>query len=390
MAFPKQLLCGAVSLAMALSVASGADPADQASPSSAKTLRQAAGDRLLIGAAVMSHHLDDPRRAALIAGQFNSLTPENEMKPDALQREKGTFTFEPADKIVAFAQRHGMQVVGHTLVWHQQSPAWMFEDENKKPLPREVALANLRDHIFTVMQHYKGKVKGWDVVNEAVADAEPYLRDTAARRAIGDDYVIKAFQFAREADPDAELYYNDYNLERAYKRDKGLRLIRELHAAGVRVDGVGIQGHLLLDAGDSKEMEDGIKAYADLGVKVMITELDVDPLPRRQGGGGADLDATEREGLDPYRDRLPDAVQGELAGRYHALFKTFLTYPQVTRVTLWGVDDGSSWLNHWPVRGRTNHPLLFDRDLRPKPAFDAILRALESGSPGAAARPSPK
>jgi len=249
-------------------------------------------------------------------------------------------------------------------------------DENKHPLSRDAALENLRNHIHGVMKHYKGKVKGWDVVNEAIGDSEPFLRDTPARKAIGDDFVIKAFQFAHEAEPDAELYYNDYNLERAYKREKGLRLIKELKAAGVRIDGVGIQGHLMLEKGDSKELEDGIKAYAALGVKVMITELDIDPLPRKKGGG-ADLSATEREGLDPYKNGLSDDVQKELANRYRELFTIFLKHPQATRVTLWGVDDGSSWLNNWPTKGRTNHPLLWDRNLQPKPALGAVIEALQ-------------
>ena len=331
---------------------------------------------MLIGAALMSHHLDDPRRAKLIADHFSSLTPENEMKPDALQREKGQFTFEQADRIVSFAQAHNMQVVGHALVWHHQSPRWMFEDEQGNPLPREAALENMRNHIHTVMRHFKGKVAAWDVVNEAVGDSEPYLRDTPALRAIGDDYLIKAFEFAREADPDAELYYNDYNLEQAYKRQKGLRLIRELKDAGVKIDGVGIQGHWLLEGSSLEEIEAGIKAYADLGIKVMITELDVDPLPRGRGGG-ADISAVEREGLDPYKDGLPDEMQQQLATRYRQLFDIFLNHPQVTRVTFWGVDDGSSWLNHWPVPGRTNHPLLWDRELQPKPALHAVIEALQ-------------
>ena len=346
----------------------------------APTLRQAAGDRMLIGAALMSNQLDDPRRAKFIAEQFNSLTAENEMKPDQLQRERGKFTFENADKIVDFADKHGMTVIGHTLVWHNQSPAWMYTDEKtKQPLSREAALENMRGHIHGVMNHYKGRVKGWDVVNEAIGDSEPYLRDTPALKAIGDDFVIKAFQFAREADPEAELYYNDYNIEANYKRPKALRLLKELKDAGVKVDGVGIQGHWLIDNSNAKEIEEGIKAYADLGLKVMITEMDVDPLPRRQGGG-ADLSATEREGLDPYKNGLPDDVQQKLAARYRDLFATFLKYPQITRVTLWGTDDGHSWLNGFPVRGRTNHALLFDRDLMPKPALEAVIQTLQTGT----------
>ena len=263
-----------------------------------------------------------------------------------------------------------MTVIGHNLCWHNQTPQWMFADENKKPLSREVALANLREHIDGVLKHYKGKVKGWDVVNEALDDAGPYLRDTPARKAIGDDFVVQAFKIAHEADPEAELYYNDYNIEAVYKRPKALRLIKELKATGVRIDGVGIQGHWLLDQLNLKEIEDGIKAFSDLGVKVMITELDVDPLPRAKGGrAGADVSATERGGLDPYKERLPDDVQKKLAKAYGDLFRLFLKYPSVTRVTFWGTHDGTSWLNNYPTRGRTNHPMLWDRQLQPKPAL---------------------
>jgi endo-1,4-beta-xylanase len=371
----RELARGGVLLALLLTTIPVAN-AQTSNAASAPTLRQAAGDRMLIGAAIMSHHLDQPELADLIKQQFNSLTCENEMKPDQLQREKGKFTFEKADKIAAFAQANNMKVIGHTLCWHQQSPAWLFANENKQPLSRDEALANLKQHITTVMQHYKGKVYGWDVVNEAIGDSEPYLRDTPARKAIGDDFIVKAFQFAHEADPDAQLYYNDYNIELPYKREKGLRLIRELKAAGVRIDGVGIQGHFLIDT-SLKDIEDGLKAYAGEGLKIMITELDVDPLPRAKRGAGADLSATEQGALDPWKTALPDDVQVKLAKRYRDLFGLFEKY-KVVRVTLWGTHDGSSWLNNWPTRGRTNHPLLWDRQLQPKPAFNAVISAFKA------------
>jgi endo-1,4-beta-xylanase len=346
------------------------------------TLRDAAGNRLLVGTAIQAAHVQDPQHAKLIGGQFHCVTPGNDMKPDALQNVKGTFTFDAADRIVAFAGANDMQVIGHTLCWHNQSPKWLFEDESGQPLPRDVALTNLESHITTVVRHFKGKVKGWDVVNEAIADGgDSHLRDTPARRAIGDDYVIKVFQFARQADPQVELYYNDYNIERDYKRDRALRLLSELKSAGVRVDGVGIQGHWLLDSPDIAEIEHGIKAFVDAGYNVMITELDVDPLPRRKGGAGADLTATEREGLDPYQNGLPDDVQRKLADRYAQLFALFLKYPQVTRVTLWGTTDDNTWLNSWPVKGRTNHPMLWDRQFRAKPARAAVLRVLRLAAP---------
>jgi endo-1,4-beta-xylanase len=342
------------------------------------TLRMAAKDRMLVGTAVMRAELENPTVMQMVAEQFDCLTPANEMKPDQLQPVRGEFHFEAADQMVAFAKAHGMQVIGHTLCWHHQSPAWMFRDDSGNPLPREQALANLKAHIDAVVGHFKGQVKGWDVVNEAVNDQSgSILRETPAHRAIGDDYILKAFEFAHAADPDAELYYNDFNIERDYKRDRAIRLIRQIKAAGLRIDGVGIQGHWLLRTPDVSEIDRGIAAFAAEGVNVMITEMDVDPLPRR-GRAGADLAASEKGGMDPYRAGLPDDVQRQLADRYASLFKVFLKYPQVTRVTLWGTTDADTWLNNFPVRGRTNHPMLFDRQCRAKPAFYGVLEALSS------------
>lgn len=350
-------------------------PAQTTRPAS-PTLREAAGDRFLIGTAISAGELNNAALMSLITKQFHGITAVNEMKPDSLQRVQGQFTFERADRMVEFARANNIEVIGHTLCWHSQSPRWLFQDDQGKPLPREVALANLKTHITTVVQHFKGKVKGWDVVNEAINDGpQHYLRDTPARRAIGDDFVLKAFEFAQAADPDVELYYNDYNIELDYKRERALRLVREIRAAGLRLDAVGIQGHWMLNTNPA-EVERGIKAFADEGFKVMITEMDVDVLPRRSGPS-ADLSATEKEGLDPYKQGLPPEVQQQLADRYTSLFEIFNRYP-VTRVTFWGTHDGGSWLNGFPVRGRTNHPLLFDRQLQPKPAYWAVIKALQS------------
>jgi endo-1,4-beta-xylanase len=342
-----------------------------------KPLRQAAGGKFLVGTAFMASALDDPATAKLIAEQFDSLTAENEFKPSSLQPEPGKFKFEQADRLVAFAQEHDMKVVGHTLVWHSQAPKWLFADESGKPLGREQALANMKAHIDAVAGHFKGKVIGWDVVNEAISDkGDEYLRDTPALRAIGPDYIAKAFEFAAAADPGAELYYNDYSNENPGKREKTLRLLKELKAAGVKVDGVGIQGHWMLGGPDAKTIDDAIGAFKRAGVKVMITELDVDVLPRRQGG--ADVAAREQGGADPYKDGLPPDVARKQANRYAEMFRVFDKHKDaVTRVTFWGVHDGRSWLNNWPVRGRTNHPLLWDRQMKPKPALEAVLKELE-------------
>ncbi len=342
-----------------------------------ETLRHAVNGRFLTGAAVMSRRLDDPRLAALVAQQFDCLTGENEFKPRSLQPRAGKFNFAAADRIVDFAREHRMKVVGHTLCWHDQTPPWMFRGQDGKPLPRDEALRNLKGHIDVVVGHFKGKVIGWDVVNEAISDAKDgYLRDTPARRAIGDDYVVKAFEFAHAADPGAELYYNDYGNEDAGKREKTIRLSRELKAAGVHLDAVGIQCHLRLDEPDVVDrLDQAIDAYRAEGVKVVLSELDVDVLPRSVRG--ADVAARERDGANPYTHGLPPEVAEAQARFYRQIFKVVVKHPGVvTRVTFWGTHDGLSWLNFWPVAFRTNHPLLWDRTLKPKPAFGAVLEAL--------------
>ncbi len=346
-------------------------------PAATRPLREAADGRFLVGTAVSSRQLDNPKLAAMIAEQFDCLTAENEFKPMSLHPRAGEFRFTAADKIVGFAREHRMKVVGHTLCWHSQSPAFLFRGVDGKPLPREEALKNLKGHIEGVVGHFQGKVVGWDVVNEAVGDAKgEYLRNTPARRSIGDDYIVKAFEFARAADPDAELYYNDYGNEQPEKLEKTIRLIRELKAAGVRLDGVGLQCHLRLDDPDAVDRVDrAVAAYSAEGVKVMLTELDVDVLPRR--GRGADVAAREQGGANPYRDGLPTEVAEAQALFYGRLIRVVRKHPGVlTRVTFWGPHDGASWLNFFPVSGRTNHPLLWDRALKPKPALGAVLEAL--------------
>jgi endo-1,4-beta-xylanase len=319
-----------------------------------------------------------------IATQFDCLTAENEFKPDELETQPGVFDFSHADKIIAFAEAHHMKVVGHNLCWHNQTPAWMFQDSNGKPLPREVALANLKRHIDNVVGHFKGKVIGWDVVNEAISDTDgEYLRPTPALRAIGDDYIAKAFEFAHAADPDVQLYYNDYSIENPDKLAKTLRLIRDLKSKGAHIDAVGVQGHfMLIYPGAPDALDNAINAFSAEGLKVMVTELDLEVLPRQTAG--AEVTATEKGGLNPYPDTLPADVSKAQADFYAKTFQVILKHPGVvTRVTFWGPNDANSWLNNWPVRGRTNHPLLWDRNLQSKPAFDAVMHVLtETSSAG--------
>jgi endo-1,4-beta-xylanase len=346
-------------------------------PAQAMTLRDAAGKRLLIGCAVATVDFQDPKLAALITDQFDCITPEYELMPANLVDDAGKYTFERGDKVIAFAEKRHMPVFGHMLVWSFVTRKWLFETKDGKPLPREAGLRNLKAYIDTVMGHYKGRIKAWDVVNEALSDKDgEYLKDTPALRAIGPDYVEKAFEFAHTADPAAELYYNDYNIEQPGKLQKAVRLIRSLQAKHVRIDSVGIQGHWLLDYPPTEMIEKGIDTLAATGVKIMITELDVDLLPR--DSSGANMAVTDK-GANPYPNGLPPEMQEKLAHRYGDIVTAIIRHPQVTMIGFWGTHDGRSWLNDYPVKGRTNYPLLFDRQYRPKPAFYAVIKALKTG-----------
>jgi endo-1,4-beta-xylanase len=341
-------------------------------------LKDAFQGKFLIGAALNESQFTGQNAAqtALIKKQFNSITPENVLKWEKIHPEPGKYDFGPADRYVEFGKENGMFIIGHNLVWHEQTPKWVFEDEKGNPVTREVLLQRMRDHILTVVGRYKGRIKGWDVVNEALID-DGSLRQSPWLKIIGEDYLVKAFEYAHEADSNAELYYNDYSLENESKRKGAIALIKKLQAAGVPVTGVGIQSHVKMNWPSLQAEKDTITAFGDLGVKVMITELDVDLLPPANHNNGADVSAhiAENAALNPYPDGLPDKMQTALAQRYADLFAIFVKHAGVVeRVTFWGVSDGDSWLNNWPVRGRTSYPLLFDRHSRSKPAFAAVIQ----------------
>ena len=317
----------------------------------------------------------DKARADLAASQFNCLTPENLMKWDATEPQEGKFNFGPGDELVKYAQKHKIKIHGHTLIWHSQTPQWVFQGENGQPATRELVLKRMKNHIEGVMKHYKGQIDAWDVVNEAFNE-DGTLRNSQWKRIVGDDFIEKAFEFARAADPSAKLVYNDYNADTPSKRDGIAKLAKELKKKGL-IDAVGMQGHYLLDFPSSKQIEEAIRKYEDAGVMVMVTEMDIDVLPRSNGRVTADISQTQeyQEKNNPYTKGLPDEVSKKLADRYVDIFKVFLKHSKVMySVTVWGLDDGTSWLNGFPVRGRTNHPLLFDRQLKAKPCYDALVK----------------
>lgn len=330
-----------------------------------------------IGAAMNSPQISQGEKALLLA-QFTNLTPENCMKPKALQPTEAKFTFETSDALVSFAQQNGLKVNAHTLLWHEACPDWFFQDGGH-PASRELALKRMRNHIQTVVTHFRGKVTSWDVVNEAISQTPgEYLRKTKWMSCIGEDFIAEAFRAAREADPAAELYYNDYSIEYREQREKTLRLIRYLKARNVPLDGIGIQGHWQLDQVPLTSIEEAIIAFHAEGLKVMITELDLDVVPRKITGANAGH--KESAGADRYPNGLPPEMLRRQAEQYRALFELFRKHSdKISRVTFWGLHDGASWLNHWPYK-RTNYPLLWGRDLQPKPALQAVLAVPPSRS----------
>lgn len=299
--------------------------------------------------------------AALIH-HFNSFTPENTMKWEWIHPNPGVYAFDRLEPLLQFVEQNGMEVIGHTLVWHQQTPAWVFQGEKGQPATRELLIERMREHIHTVVGHYRGRVRGWDVVNEALND-DGSLRKSPWLNIIGEDYIELAFQFAHEACPDVELYYNDYNLTTPAKRQGAVRIVQRLQSLGIPIHAVGEQAHYDIHDPSIAEVEATIETFANLGVKVMITELDMSVY--RWG-----------DNRDAYTAGLPETLAQQQADRYAALFRLFRKHrDDIQRVTFWGTTDRYSWKNNFPVRGRTDHPLLFDREGNYKPAFWAIVEA---------------
>ena len=338
--------------------------------SSATTLRDAYKNDFLIGTALNSQQIEekDSNAAKLVPEQFSAATPENIMKAEIIHPQWGNYNFDLADKMIAYGKKHNILINGHTLIWHSQLPAYA---RNIKDVDSFKTF--FKDHITTIASRYNGKIYSWDVVNEALNE-DGTMRKSIFLDKLGDDFVTEAFRIAQKAAPNTNLYYNDYNIEQPKKRAGAIALIKKIQAAGVRIDGVGIQGHWHLNKIPLKEIEESIQEFSALGIKVMFTELDIEVLKRDFQGADVSQRVASNPELNPYVNGLPDSVQQQLANDYESLFKLFLKYKNnVARVTFWGVTDGQSWLNGWPVRGRTNYPLLFDRQYKPKPAYYKVI-----------------
>jgi endo-1,4-beta-xylanase len=341
-------------------------------PNSEPSLKSAYSDYFLIGTAVSDNLVSeiDSIGAHLVKTQYNTITPENSMKWMYMEPKQGVFEFETADRYIDFSTKTNMSFIGHNLVWHSQLAGWVEKIESKEELN-----SSLKNHVQTIASRYAGKLHGWDVVNEALNE-DGTLRNSIFLEKLGQEYLVNSFKWAQEADPNAALYYNDYNMTQKEKRAGAIKLIKMLQKEGARVDGIGMQGHWNLVDPSLEEIETSILEYAALGVQVMITELDITVLPNPWDLEGAEVSQNFEgsEYMNPYPKELPDSVATQLAKRYEDIFRLFKKHSnKISRVTFWGVNDGHSWLNNWPIKNRTNYPLLFDRNYEPKAAYYSVM-----------------
>lgn len=318
-----------------------------------------------IGVAVGVGNLQG-EEARLIKKNFNSITAENAMKMEVLQPAEGKFNWKMADSIVNFAKANGIRIRGHNLCWHEQVPPWFFKGENGAPVSKALLLKRLKEHITAVVGRYKGQIYAWDVVNEAVDDdPREFLRNSKWYQICGEDYISKAFEYAHAADPGAKLYYNDYNTENPAKRERILRLLRELIDKGVPIDGVGLQAHWSLHDPTENNLRAAIEKYSALGLKIQFTEVDISIYP---------WEKNRREKKPGETDLFTDEIEQKQIEQYGMVFRVFREYSdKITNVTFWNISDRYSWLDDYPVKGRKNYPLLFDKNLQPKRAYWEVV-----------------
>lgn len=341
-------------------------------------LKETFKDRFLIGTALNADVAAGkyPDLTEIVKRNFSSISPENALKWESLRTAEGEWKWADADQFVAFGQAHKIHSVGHCLAWHSQIPDAVFKNANGKYIKPAQLRKKMTEHITTLVSRYKGKLADWDVVNEAVGD-DNVMRKSHYYKILGENFIDLAFNLAHEVDPSAHLLYNDYNIEKDGKREAALALLGRLKKRGVPVQGVGIQGHIAMDGPSIADIEKSIEAYAKLGLRVHFTELDIDVLSREWDSPTADIatrfDYTPER--DPYKNGMTKERNDQLSARYEALFKLFTKHQdKIDRVTFWGISDDMTWLNDFPIKGRTNHPLLFDRTHQPKDVYFRLLQ----------------
>lgn len=346
-------------------------------PKTDKPLKEAFDGKFLIGCAVNTDIVDgnDPKADSIVRLHFNSIVPENCMKSEEINPAEGVYEWDDADKFVKYGEERGMFIVGHALVWHSQLAPWFSVDSLGNLVSPEVLRQRMKTFITDMMTRYKGRVKGWDVVNEAILDDGTY-RQSPFYQILGEEYIPLAFRYAMEADSTAELYINDYSMASPAKREAYVKLLGDLKARGLRVDAIGMQGHMGMDYPDFAEWEKSVEAFGNAGVKVMLSEWEMSSLPTVNTGANISDMAAYKDELDPYRDGLPEDVSREWNARMDSVMSILLRHSDVvSRVSAWGVDDGMSWKNDWPIPGRKEYPLLFDRDYNMKPFLEKYVKS---------------
>ena len=327
-------------------------------------------------------NFNQKREFEITQKEFNVITAENCMKPMYLIDENGQYNFEESDAFVDYAQKNGLTVIGHTLVWKNSAPDWFFKGDNGKAVTREILIQRLQNYIEKVVSRYKGKIAYWDVVNEAVDvfktdNGQRYakLKPTPWYDIIGEDYIKIAYQAAHNADPNCKLLYNDFNMYQKEKIDFIIQMVLELRAQGVPIHGIGSQAHMFMQHPELSQVEYWLEQCTKAKIPLHITEMDISVLPNAWKHKGASVEdrfdlAAE---FNPYSKGVPQRVLKQQAKRYKSLFKLFLRYSDIIeRVTFWGVWDGNSWRNYLPMKGRTDYPLLFDRNFKKKPAYFSL------------------
>lgn len=340
------------------------------------TLKDALADYFYIGTALNTSQIyeKEAQTDSVIKTHFNAIVAENCMKSGLIHPEKEVYFWDDADAFVDYGIKNNMFITGHCLAWHSQTPPWLFVDEHGEDVSREELIDRMTNHITTVMSRYKGKIKGWDVVNEALND-DGTMRESKFYKIIGPDWVEIMFSIAEKGDPDAELYYNDYSLSNPEKREGAIRLVKSIQDKGIKVTGIGMQSHISMFHPDLKVYEESIEKFSELGT-VMITEFDLSVLkwPTRTMTADISERAEYMKQMDPYKEGLTDSMAVAQNGKFKKVFDIWKKHSdKITRVTTWGVNDGNSWKNGFPMPGRTDYCLLFDRNNKPKPIVEDLI-----------------
>ncbi|WP_343532837.1 endo-1,4-beta-xylanase [Pedobacter sp.] len=317
-----------------------------------------------IGVAISSHDMTG-ENSELITREFNSITAENSMKMGPIHPFENVYDWKVPDSMASFARKNNLKFRGHCLVWHTQAPHWLYKDKEGKTATKQLLLERLKSHIHTVVNRYKNDIYAWDVVNEVIADDTSFYRKSPLYEIAGEDFIEMAFRYAHQAAPKARLFYNDYNTEQPHKREKIYKMVKGLLAKGVPIHGVGLQGHWSINDPSRAEIEKSISLFADLGLEIQITELDVSVYSGAEGG--RIIRGKERKEVEPFTAEMEE----KQLQQYKMIFEVFRKYKKnITGVTFWNLSDRASWLDG---RGRKNYPLLFDKNLKPKKVYYEVI-----------------